>query len=232
MISALIQARMSSQRLPGKVLLPLAGRTVLEQVVARVRSAQRLVAVAVVTSSEPSDDPIAALCQERKIPHYRGSLNDVLDRYYQAAKALGCDSICRITADCPLIPPELINLVASEFEAGNYDYAATNRPLGQESYPDGFDIEIIRATALEAAWKEARDPFEREHVTPFIWRHPDRFRCFFQRCKGDLSKVRLTLDTREDYDKLCAISENVKPLKTPNILSYLGVDAALYEGAA
>lgn len=219
MISAIIQARMSSTRLPGKVLLPLGGTTVLGMTVRQVKKAKKIGNVILATSVEKEDDAVARYGKELGIPVFRGSLSDVLDRYYQAAKQNGAEHICRITADCPLIDPEVIDLVAAEYEKGDCDYISNGRV--PSTYPDGMDTEIFSFSALERAWKEARLPSEREHVTPYIWNHTERFRVREAKNPEDLSMVRLTVDEPEDYEMIKEIVAHVPELSLHAILVYL-----------
>ena len=220
-ITALVQARLNSKRLPKKVLLPLGGKTVLECVVERVSKAKYIKEVVVVTSSEKSDDPIAKLCRHKKIKYFRGSLSDVLDRYYQASRSLGLENICRVTSDCPLIDPDIIDIAAKKYLEGKYDYVGINRPLGQETYPDGFDAEFFSFKPLEKAWKEASLKSEREHVTTYMWKNPKKFKIFSVKSPINLSQYRLTLDEPKDYELIKLIYEKVKPLQMTNIISFL-----------
>lgn len=219
MITAIIQARMSSTRLPGKVLLPLGDRTVLEQVVFRTRQAKKIGRVVVATSTEPEDDSIAALCKSKNIDCFRGSLTDVLDRYYQAAKFYQADNICRITADCPLIAPEAIDLVAAKFLEGGFDQVSNSHPVA--TFPDGYDTWIFSFAALEKSWTEAKLPSEREHVTAYMWNHPEIFKIFNLKNDADQSQYRLTIDNPEDYELLQNIFKNVPVLSTENIIGFL-----------
>ncbi len=168
---ALIQARMGSSRFPGKVLEDLSGHPVLWQVVNRVRKARSLDKVVVATTAEKIDDPIARFCEQEGIACFRGSEPDVLDRFYRAAKANAADVVVRITADCPLIDPAVIDKVVARYERGDCDYASNAM---RYTYPDGLDTEVFSFVALERAWHEARKASEREHVTPYL--RTDAFR--------------------------------------------------------
>ena len=193
-VVAITQARMSSSRLPGKVLMPLAGRPVLEHVVNRVKACSTISEVVVATSTDESDDAISAWGQQAGIPVYRGSLQDVLDRYYQAAKLYKADAVVRITADCPALDPSIVDEVVSGFLAGNYDLYG----LAGE-FPDGLDCTVFAFSALERAWKEAKLDSEREHVGPYIENHPELFRNgALHKFKG-LGHHRWTLDEPRDY---------------------------------
>src|SRR6266403_5274906 len=164
-IVAVIQARMGSNRFPGKTLADLGGRPMLARVVARVSSARSVDCVVVATSTASLDDPIAEFCQKEQIACFRGSENDLLDRFHGAAKEYGADAVVRITADCPLIDPDIIDRVIERFQRGDCDYASNAL---RYTYPDGLDTEVFSMAALEQAWGEAKKPSEREHVTPYL----------------------------------------------------------------
>lgn len=170
---AIIQARMGSSRLPGKVLLDIAGKPMILHVIERTQRARSLDSVTVATTTGPADDPVAAFAASIGIPCTRGSLNDVLDRYYQAAKNHNAEIIVRITADCPLIDPNIIDQTTqliTDNKSLNTDFACNRLPppFGR-SFPIGLDVEACTFTALERAWKESAETFHREHVMPFIY---------------------------------------------------------------
>lgn len=165
MIVAIVQARMGSSRFPGKTLADLRGRPMLARVVERVQRADAVDRVVVATSTTPLDDPIAQFCRKEQISCFRGSEDDVLDRFYRAAKEQDADVLVRITADCPLIDAGVIERVIERFQRGDCDYV-TNAL--RYTYPDGLDTEVFSMAALERAWREARKPSEREHVTPYL----------------------------------------------------------------
>jgi len=204
--TALVQARMGSSRLPGKVLEPLAGRPAIVQIVDRVRAAANIDEVAVVTSHEARDDVLAAVCEQAGITCLRGHETDVLDRYHQAAVSLGADRLVRVTADCPLIDPEVVDgllELARERPDAAYVAVATGavpRAAGYRRYPDGLDAETFTATTLATAWEEAAAPFEREHVTPFLWQRPDRFPSAVLEADTDLGSERWTVDYPADLE--------------------------------
>jgi spore coat polysaccharide biosynthesis protein SpsF len=198
MTSAIIQARMSSTRLPGKVLLDLAGEAMLARVVERTRRARTIDRVIVATTVESEDEPIVELCRSRGWTVSRGSRDDVLDRYYQAAVADGADPIVRITSDCPLIAPEIIDTVVKRLD-GTIDYASNINP--RRTFPRGLDVEAFTFAALSAAWREDREATGREHVTPFLYRHPERFRIgLVESEKPETASHRWSVDTPEDYE--------------------------------
>ena len=171
MIVALIQARMGSSRFPGKVLQDLAGHPMLWHVVNRVRKATKVDKVVVATTDRDVDDPVARFCEQEDVACFRGDEQDVLDRFYQAAKANHADVVVRITADCPLIDGAVIDKVLERFQLGDCDYACN---IIRYTYPDGLDTEVCSFAVLERAWHEAKKPSEREHVTPYL--RTDKFR--------------------------------------------------------
>lgn len=196
---AIIQARMGSTRLPGKVLCEISGRPMLEWVVQRARRAKHLDAVVVATTVDPADDPVAAFCASQGFDVYRGSLHDVLDRYYQAALLFKADIVVRITADCPLIDPGLIDDTWEHFVQAKADFA-TNRlpPPWGRTYPIGLDTEIATFAALETTWRETTSTHHREHVMPYLYENPERFKIVVTNHTEDFGKHRWTVDTPDD----------------------------------
>jgi spore coat polysaccharide biosynthesis protein SpsF len=194
---AIIQARTGSTRLPGKVLLPLLGRPILSLVVERAARAGLVDEVVVATTVDPSDDAIVDLAAREGWAVERGSDADVLDRYAQAARAHQADIVVRITSDCPLIDPTLIDRTIEAFVDGNADYASNS--LEPRTFPRGLDVEVVARAALERAWREDDDVGLREHVTPYIYSHPDRFRLVGVTSPNDLSGHRWCVDVPEDY---------------------------------
>jgi spore coat polysaccharide biosynthesis protein SpsF len=198
-----VQARLGSSRLPGKVLKPLADRPVLEHVVTRVRAASQIDEVVVATSTEPADDAIKAFCDSRGWPCFRGSEHDVLSRYAEATLAYGAEIVVRATADCPLFSPLILDAMLARFDPSRLDYLSTNLPL--RTFPVGLDCEVMRSDALLRAAREATDGYDREHVTPYLYRNPALFRIEGLSCERDLHHLRITLDTEEDYQRLIAL---------------------------
>lgn len=218
---------MSSTRLPGKVLLDLAGEPVLVRVQQRVQRSKHLDGVIIATSTDTGDHPIAALCEARGIRYYRGPLDDVLRRYVGAAQSAGCDTIVRITSDCPLVDPEVIDLCIESFRAGGYDYQS-NCTAGPRTFPRGLDVEVFSVSALEQADGEASDLEDREHVTPFIWKNKNgNFKVgpALEASQAYARDYRLTLDYPEDYrlfKRLYAeFYSDGKIVDVPEVLRYL-----------
>lgn len=194
-VVAIIQARLGSTRLPGKALADIGGLSMLARVVRRVGRASRLNLVTVATTSEPADAAIVEECDRLGVPVTRGSQDDVLDRYYQAAQIHQADVVVRITSDCPLIDPELIDALVGAFLADGPDYAGN---FIERRYPRGLDAEVFSFAALERAWREANAEYERAHVTPYIYQHPEAFRLLSVPGTEDHSRHRWTVDTPED----------------------------------
>lgn len=199
---AIVQARMGSTRLPGKVLKDLGGETVLARVVGRLRRATRVDEIVVATTDSAADDAIVRECHRLKVSSFRGSENDVLDRYYRAAQVCAARTVVRITSDCPVIDPQLVDETVRVFQQQRGDYASNAFP---RTYPRGLDAEVFTAAALEQAWRDAHEPYEQEHVTPYFYEHPELFRVVSLRGEIDCSQYRWTLDTAEDLELLRAI---------------------------
>ncbi len=218
----IVQARMTSTRLPGKVLLPLAGEPMLTRLVERLRRVQRADAIVIATTTNTTDEPIAALCDQLGVACHRGSELDVLSRYADAARLHGADVVVRITSDCPLIDPALIDQVIAVYQEGDSDCVSNMLP---PTWPYGMAVEVFSAAALAQAHAEATQPAEREHVTPFLYAHPERYRLRNVTSPVDLSHHRWTVDTPEDYELVRRLFEalySARPHFTPtDILAVL-----------
>jgi len=204
-VGAVVQARVRSTRLPGKVLLEAAGKPLLEHLMERLAYSAALDLAIVATSTEASDDPIEAFCRARELPVFRGSELDVLDRYHGAARQFQLDVVVRITSDCPLADPRLIDRMVGCFlaHAPAYDLVTNRHPL---TFPDGLDCDVMSAEGLARAWRQATTPFQREHTIPYFWEagmrvhnveHPENL----------FRRYRWTLDYWEDYLHLKRIIE-------------------------
>jgi spore coat polysaccharide biosynthesis protein SpsF (cytidylyltransferase family) len=194
---AIIQARMGSTRLPGKTLADIGGQPLAGRIIDRVAASRLVDEIVVATTTEKADDELVAYLAGRSVPVYRGSVQDVLDRFHGAAESRAAEIIIRITADDPFKDPDVIDLVTGELLADPaLDYASNTI---QPTFPEGLDVEVFRREALTRAWSEAKAPSEREHVTPYIWKHPHLFRIRNVRRDGeDLSGLRWTLDYDDD----------------------------------
>ncbi len=211
-IIAMIQARMGSSRLSGKVLHDLCGEPVLTHVINRVKASNKVTETVVLTTVNKLDLPIIKLCSEKNIRVFAGSEEDVLDRYYQFSKLCAVDHIIRITSDCPFMDPEVIDHIIDEHIKNNNDYTSNTLI---ETYPDGEDVEIFTFAVLEKAWREAKLLSEREHVTPYIKKNEDIFKLKNIEYKENLSDKRWTLDNKEDFEfisKIYDVLYNQNPL--------------------
>jgi spore coat polysaccharide biosynthesis protein SpsF len=198
-VVAIIQARMGSTRLPGKVLKNLGGETVLARVVNRTRRATLLNEVVVATTDQLADDPIVRECKRLSIACFRGDEVDVLDRYFRAAQKFSAHAVVRITSDCPLIDPELTDATISAFLNLRPDYATNSLVV---TYPRGLDVEVFTAEVLARTWRAAREAYQRTHVTPYIYENPQLFKIVSLTAEKDYGKYRWTLDTMEDLEAI------------------------------
>lgn len=211
-VLAILQARVTSTRLPNKVLAPILGQPMLARQIERLRHATTLDKLVVATSDDASDDPLAAMCAAIGLPCHRGSLNDVLARFQGACAAFGpADHIVRLTGDCPLADPAVIDVVVRHHLASGADY--TTNAI-QPTWPDGLDVEVVRADILQRACDEARLPSEREHVTPYIHKHPEWFRIEHVKGDRDLSSLRWTVDEAADLTFVTAVYSALYPQNT------------------
>ncbi|HYL99108.1 MAG TPA: glycosyltransferase family protein [Blastocatellia bacterium] len=206
-----IQARTGSTRMPNKVLMPLAGRPLLQRMVERVQAAHTEFELVVATTIDRSDEPIRELCRSIGVRCFSGHPSDLLDRHYRASIALGAEAVVKIPSDCPLIDPAIIDRVLANFlrDVPRYDYVSNLHPA---SYPDGNDVEVMTMCALEAAWVEAKKPFEREHTTPFIWEQAERFRIGNVVWESGLDysmSHRWTIDYPEDYEFIRSVYDEL-----------------------
>jgi len=201
-VVAIVQARMGSTRLPGKVLMDLEGETILARVIERLRRAKYIAEVLIATTDRPNDDAIVAECRSLSAAVSRGDEEDVLDRYYRAAQLSKADVVVRVTSDCPLIDPEITDMTIAAFLEARPDYASN---VQVRTYPRGLDTEVISVEALAKAWRQARKRYEREHVTPYIYEHPEEFRLLSVSGEGDYSAHRWTVDTPEDLEFVRAV---------------------------
>ncbi len=207
-VLAIIQARCSSTRLPGKVLKPILGRPMLAQHIERLSRAETLEKLVVATSDGDQDDAIEGLCEDIGTDFFRGSLDDVLDRFYCCAQRYQPGHIVRLTGDCPLADPGIIDRVVRFHLEGGYDYTSNVLP---PTWPDGMDVEVMRSACLAGAHADATLPSEREHVTSFIYKHPERFRLGSVTQEEDQSSIRLTVDEPEDFELVSRIYERLYP---------------------
>ena len=202
MIVAIIQARMGSTRLPGKVLKKINGIPMIKYQVERVEKSKLIDKVIIATSRSQKDDQIVSFCELNNISFYRGSESDVLSRYYFAAKEYKADTIVRLTADCPLIDPIVIDNTVNLFNESKVDYASNTTPPETSHFPDGSDVEVVSIQALERANNEATREADREHVTFYFWKHAEKngFQTNQLSNTENWSKFRFTVDYTEDFE--------------------------------
>jgi len=202
-INAFLQARFSSNRLPGKVLKTISGKAMLLHQIDRLRKSKKIDNIVILTSTDKSDDAINNLCKENDIDCFRGDLNDVLLRFTQALAIYPCDNVVRVTGDCPLLDWDVVDAIVSKHIEKNVDYTSnTITP----TYPDGLDIEVIKSECLFDIESRSKKPYEREHVTYSIYQNPNIYTLFnVTNPLGDESEQRWTVDELADYEFICRV---------------------------
>ena len=200
-----IQARMTSTRLPGKVMLPLAGQPMLHHVIRRAEAIPGVSRVVLAIPEGPDQDPIRRFAAtQQDLAVVTGSESDVLERTIAAARAVNAHTVVRVTSDCPMLDPAVSGAVLASYRVAGVEYARTRVTHG---YPHGLDTEVVALAALRTAASEATDPYEREHVTPFIWRRPERFSTLLIDTLPDRRHWRLVVDTQADYELATCVYE-------------------------
>ena len=212
-IAAIIQARISSTRLPGKVLKELpfnSGITCLEQVIRRLKKSKKIDDIVIATTEDKEDNEIVDIAKKEDVKYFRGSKENVLSRYYFAAKKNNIDVVVRITSDCPCIDVDITDLTIDAHINKVADYTSNSLT---RTYPHGLDVEVFNFNALEEAYKNATKYYEKEHVTPYIYKNPQKFKINIVKAPKELyaSDIRITLDTEEDYALLCAVFDYLYP---------------------
>lgn len=220
MLSAIIQARMGSNRLPGKVMKDIEGKPLLFHVIKQTLSSKLIDNVVVATSISSNDNTIVKYCKDNKINYYRGSVDDVLDRFYKCAKKFRCRPVIRISADSPLIDPNVIDLVLNKFLNNSFDYLSNNIEKTKHgwkdstcNFPVGTVIEVATFKALELAWKKAKHPSEREHVFPYVQSHSEIFNISNVKSRKNLSNIRITVDEKNDLKFVKEIYKRISKKK-------------------
>ena len=210
-IGVITQVRMSSTRLPKKIMKLILGKPMLVLFLERLKRMGSVDEIIVATTTEKEDDIIVKTIKDYddKIKVYRGSMDDVLDRYYKAAKTFGVDIVVRITSDCPLIDPKVSDTVIENFISEDCDYCCNN--ISPRTYPHGLDTEVFSFKSLERAWKEAKEGTEREHVTPYIRGNPKKFQITEVKYRKIMGYLRWTVDYPEDFEFVKAIFERLYP---------------------
>ncbi len=206
----LVQARMRSTRLPGKVLMPVLEKPILGHLVERLHRVRQADEVVIATTVEPIDDAIVAWCKQNRVAFFRGDEHNVLERFYQAAKEYRADTVLRICSDCPLIDPDIVDAIIRHYQARQPQIQYVSNSL-QRTFPIGMDAEVFSLGALERTYREATEPGEKEHVTPYIYCHPERFAQAQYVSQKAYPPYRLTLDTPEDFELIRRIFEHLYP---------------------
>lgn len=229
-IVGIIQARTGSTRLPGKALKPVLGKPMLARMLERVKRTASLNMIIVATTDKSEDDTMARLAEEYGVEIFRGNEQDVLDRFYKAAKETGADIVVRLTGDCPLHDPQVIDEVVEHFYLNKCDYTSTPK-----NYPEGLDTEVFSFAALERAWKDATLPSEREHVTPYIKNHPELFRIdgLWTSGSSDYSTMHWSVDTEQDFGFVTKVFKQLYPanpsFNKDDVLALLALHPGLLE---
>lgn len=229
MLGCIIQARMGSTRLPKKVMKKLDNKnTVLDYVLNQIKTVKLIDKIIVATTIHLEDNSIEEYVQKLGFETFRGSSQDVLDRYYQCSKKYKFSAIIRITSDCPLIDPEIINKVIKKFKQNKFDYVSNTHP---RTFPQGTEIEIFSFQALKNAWENAKLPSEREHVTPFFYNNPKKFKISNVENKKNLSMYRWCLDYKDDLIVIKTIVSKIssRPIYTKDILKIIKSNPQLFD---
>lgn len=221
MIDCIIQARMGSSRLPGKVMMKIDSKnTILDSMLNQLKYSKLIDRIIIATTDKTEDNIIEKFCQKNKIEYFRGSEKDVLDRYYQCAKSKSSSIIVRMPADKPLLDPNVVDEVIIEFQKNKYDYITTFLP---STFPSGTEVEIFSFSTLEKTWKDSKLPSEREHVTPYIYNNPKKFKILNFENKTNLSKFRWAVDEKDDllFVKKIISKLDKKPILISDVLNVI-----------
>jgi spore coat polysaccharide biosynthesis protein SpsF len=228
----IVQARMGSTRLPGKILKKVMGKPLLEYQIERLKKVRNVDDVVIATTINQIDQPVKELCEKLHCSYFRGSENNVLLRYYEAAIKFKAECIVRVNADCPLIDPDIVGDIIEYYHL-NYNEIDYVSNILEKSYPIGLHLEVFSMEALVRANHNANSATEREHVTPYIYRNPDLFRLFSYSIQDDLSKFRWTVDYPEDFKLIRIIIErlyqNKKDFNMLDIINLMNSDASLMQ---
>ena len=230
-ISAIIQARLGSKRFPKKILKKVSDKTILEHVIDQVQNSKLINEIIIATTDLKQDHAITEICKKNKIKFFRGSSNDLLDRYYYCAKKYSCQIIVRITSDCPFIDPHIIDEAIKKYLSNSYDYVSNNiEKINQKwqnstcDYPQGMTVEISNMKTLETAWRFAKKSFEREHVFPYVQFNQTKFNIANLRHKQKIDMIRCTIDREEDLKFIRELSKHLSfknPIHISDILKVI-----------
>lgn len=227
MLGCIIQARMGSSRLPGKIMLKIdENNPILYYVIKQITSSKKLKKIIIATTDLPEDNIVAEYVQNLGLPCYRGSSDNVLERYYECAKKFSLSTIVRISADDPLVDPTIVDKVIERYEQEKCDYASNTHP---RTFPQGNEVEVFSFKSLEIAWKNAKKPSEKEHVTPYIYNNKDKFQISNLKNENNLSFLRWTVDRQNDLDLVRILTSKIKkrPILMSDILTILSKEPSL-----
>lgn len=231
-IGIIVQARMGSKRYPGKIMKVINKKPILFHMLKQLKKARLHNKIIISTSIGKENDLVRKFCKKNKISCFSGSENNLVNRYYLSAKKHKIDIIVRVTADCPLIDPKIIDFCIKKFLNNNYDFVANTSPPYNQTYPDGMDVEVFSYNTLKYVNRVCKNSFDLEHVTPFIWRNKKTFKLHKIKSKENLSYFRLTLDYIEDFkliEKIIVYFEKNKiSLTLKNIAKYLNSNHNTY----
>lgn len=231
-IAAIIQARIGSRRLPKKAMLKILNKPLLGYMVDQVKKSKKIKEIIIATSKSNENNAIRSFCKKNKIKCYSGSETNLVERYCGAVKLFGVSTIVRLTSDCPLIDPEVIDKCLEKYISSEYDFVANTSPPYNSSYPDGMDVEIFSSNTLDYVNQVCKNYSDLEHVTPFIWRKKSFFKLFKCNLKKNLSHYRLTVDYKEDFNLIKEIITHFKKneinISLQNIESFLEKNEDIY----
>ena len=231
-VGIIVQARMGSQRLPGKVMSKIKNKPILHYMLEQIKKSKLCDKVIIATSIKKENNIIRNFCKKNKITCFSGSENNLVNRYYLSAKKYKIDIIVRLTGDCPLIDPEIIDLSIKKFLLGNYDFVANTSPPHKKTFPDGVDVEVFSFKTIKNVNFECKNKNDLEHVTPYIWRKKKKFNLYRLELKNDLSKYRFTLDYEEDFILIKEILINLykkrKKITMNNVINYIKKNKNIY----
>lgn len=223
---------MNSSRLPGKVMKKLdANKTVLDYVIDQLSHSKLINKIILATTNEIEDDKIVEFAKNRKLDYFRGSTNDVLDRYYQCTKKFNLQNIVRITSDCPLIDPKIVDTIIELFFSGEYDYSTNKLPISSPKCPQGVEVEVFSQQTLEKTWHNSKLLSEREHVTPYIYNNPEKFKIISKSDYDNISDLRYTIDKIDDIKLVKILINKIqnRPILTSDIISIFNNEPTLFD---
>jgi spore coat polysaccharide biosynthesis protein SpsF len=223
---------MNSSRLPGKVMKKLdVNKTVLDYVADQLSHSKLIDKIILATTNEKEDDKIVEFAKNRKLDYFRGNTKDVLDRYYQCMKKFNLQNIVRVTSDCPLIDPKIVDNIIELFFSGEYDYSTNKLPISSPKCPQGVEVEVFSQQTLEKTWLNSKLLSEREHVTPYIYNNPEKFKIISKSEYDNISDLRYTIDKIDDLKLVKILINKIqnRPILTSDIISILKNEPALFD---